>query len=255
MSPRRAALAVVAALALAVPAAWAQDGHDHGHDHPQPEPQLPAAGEQLRVGLLLADHGEPPEYNEDTYWSFRDFVDGLLHAGVIPPALRYVDTGTITHDVHGHLIDAWLRPHEGPGLFVPESSSIAAHHVVPGGPGLGEPDIFEHAGLQTRHEYSQMGGRSPNYDEKLPRTDALLDHLETRYGDRLAVRVGSMIDPRIGVDARASRRRSRRSSAATAWTRSSSRTSASASATSCRRTTCATTSRERSTSSMPGSCR
>jgi hypothetical protein len=84
-----------------------------------------------------------------------------------------------------------------PGVFVPASSSIPAHHALPAGPGLGEPDIFEHAGLQTWGEYRQMGGRSPNYDEKLPRTEAVLAHLRNRYGDRLAARVGAMIDPRI----------------------------------------------------------
>jgi hypothetical protein len=72
-------------------------------------PAAPAAG---RVGLLLADHGEPLVYDENTYWSFRGFVDGLMDAGVIPPYLRNVDTGTIAHQHHGTLLDAWLRPHD-----------------------------------------------------------------------------------------------------------------------------------------------
>ena len=187
---RRLIAAVVAFAALASPSA-AQDGHDHGGQ----EPSAPPGG---RVGLLLADHGEPPVYDENTYWSFRDFVDGLMDAGVIPPYLRHVDTGTITHEHQGTLLDAWLRPHEGPGVAVPASDNVAAHRVIPGGPGLGEPDIFEHAGLQTFEEYRRMGGRSPNYDEKLPRTEALVDSLRNRYGPRLAIRVGAMIDPRIG---------------------------------------------------------
>ena len=194
-------LTALASLALAAAPARAQDGHDHGHG------QTPVA-KSARVGLLLADHGEPPEYNSDTYYSFRDFVDGLMQAGVIPAWLRYLDTGTITWDAdcprcehsrpNPRLTDAWLRPHTGPGIFVPASSSIPAHYVLPAGPGLGEPDIFEHAGLRTWGEYRQMGGRSPNYDEKLPRTEAVLAHVRNRYGDRLAVRVGAMIDPRIG---------------------------------------------------------
>ena len=197
----RIALVAAALLVAVAPGARAQDGHDHGHG------DTPAA-EDARVGLLLADHGEPPEYNEDTYYSFRDFVDGLMQAGVIPSWLRHVDGGTIAWDANcprcadrhdnPRLIDAWLRPHAGPAAFVPASSTVAAHYVIPGGPGHGEPDIFEHAGLQTWGEYRQMGGRSPNYDEKLPRTEALLAHIRSRYGDRLAVRVGSMIDPRIG---------------------------------------------------------
>ena len=183
--------------ALAAPAA-AQVPHDHGeHDHgAQDAPQKPSE-RPGRVGLLLADHGEPPVYDENTYWSFRDFVDGLMHAGVIPPYLRYVDGGTIAHEHHDTLLDAWLRPHPGPGAPVPASDNVAAHTVLPGGPGLGEPDIFEHAGLRTFDEYRRMGGRSPNYDEKLPRTKALLGSLRNRYGSRLAVRAGAMIDPRI----------------------------------------------------------
>jgi plastocyanin len=186
-------VALAAYAALAAPAA-AQEGHAPGHGA-TPEP---AAGTAGRVGLLLADHGEPPVYDENTYWSFRDFVDGLMDAGVIPPYLRHVDTGTITHEHHGTLLDAWLRPYEGPGVPVPASSNVAAHTVIAGGPGLGEPDIFEHAGLQTYDEYRRMGGRSPNYDEKLPRTEALLASLRERYGSRLSIRVGAMIDPRIG---------------------------------------------------------
>ena len=204
MSARAVVLLATAMSVLsATGAAAAESGHEH---HAPPAGNgAPAGG---RVGLLLADHGEPPEYNADTYWSFRDFVDGLMRAGVIPPALRHVDTGTITWDTgcpgcdrpdaDARLMDAWLRPHAGPGAFMPPSSTVASHYVVPGGPGQGEPDVFEHAGLRTWNEYRQMGGRSPNYDEKLPRTEALLAHLRTRYGGRLAVRSGAMIDPRIG---------------------------------------------------------
>lgn len=187
---RRALLIIASVLACTTPAGAAEPAHDHDAT-PAPVP----AG--ARVGLLLADHGEPPVYNADTYWSFRDFVDGLMDAGVIPPQLRLLDTGTITHPYAGSLVDAWLRPHDGPGVPVPESSSIGAHQVLPAGPGLREPDIFEHAGLQTWQEYRQMGGRSPNYDEKLPRTRALIRWIKQRYGPKLAVRTGHMIDPRI----------------------------------------------------------
>ena len=198
---RRLGAVLAAAALLAMPAAAhaAGGGHDHG-DTP--------VGDGARVGLLLADHGEPPVYDENTYYSFREFVDGLIDAGVIPAWLRFVDTGTIAWDAacpgcdrpHAdpELVDAWLRPHPGPATFVPASSAIPAHYVIPGGPGLGEPDVFEHAGLRTGDEYARMGGRSPNYDEKLPRTRALLAHIRTRYGQRLPVRVGAMIDPRIG---------------------------------------------------------
>ncbi|HEX2085181.1 MAG TPA: plastocyanin/azurin family copper-binding protein [Solirubrobacteraceae bacterium] len=186
---RRALATLGAVAALTPPAAAAQEHHGHA-----PAGAAPSG----RVGLLLADHGEPPVYDETTYWSFRDFVAGLMDSGVIPPYLRHVDTGTITHEHHGAYVDAWLRPHDGPAVPVPGSDDVGAHHVLAGGPGLREPDVFEHAGLQTWQEYRLMGGRSPNHDEKLPRTEALLASLRTRYGARLPVRVGHMIDPRIG---------------------------------------------------------
>lgn len=58
--PCRLAAIVLASLYLA-PAAGAQSGggHEH-HDHAPAPPAKTGA----RVGLLLADHGEPPEYNE-----------------------------------------------------------------------------------------------------------------------------------------------------------------------------------------------
>lgn len=159
------------------------------------------------VGLLVVDHGEPPEYNEDTYWSFRAFFGHLLDMGVMPSWLRLVDTGTIVANRNcfgcppqGHapdLVDAWLRPHDGPAAFVPASDRLPAHYVKPGGPGLGEPDIFEHIGLAAWHEWEQMGGRSPNYDQKLAQKDAVIAKVRRGFGSELPVRVGYGIDPRI----------------------------------------------------------
>jgi hypothetical protein len=168
----------------------------------------PGSAAERPVGVLIADHGEPPVYNEDTYWSFRAFIDHLMTMGVIPSWLRAVDTGTILQDegcydcgepsLDAHLIDAWLRTRDGPGVFVPRASdSLAAHYVMPGGPGLAEPDIFEHAGFQVWDEWRRMGGRSPNYDEKLPKKNEVARRLRARYGERVAIRVGYGIDPRI----------------------------------------------------------
>ncbi len=160
------------------------------------------------IGILIADHGEPPVYNEDTYESIRAFLDHLMSMGVIPSWLRYVDTGTILQDescydceepsLEARRIDAWLRPQNGPVVYAPQTSdSLAAHYVMPAGPGLGEPDIFEHGGLQTWDEWERMGGRSPNYDEKLPRKREVARQLRADYGDGIAVRTGYGIDPRI----------------------------------------------------------
>lgn len=164
----------------------------------------PAKG---RVGLLIADHGEPPEYNQFTYWSFREFMRHLVEMGLIPFWLTVHDAGTILQDSTCYacdsprtgpkLIDAWLRPHSGPAAFVRGSSSLPSHYVVPGGPGLGEPDFYEIVGLSAWHEWQQMGGRSPNYDQKLAKKKAVVDRLSRAFPD-VPVAIGYGIDPRIG---------------------------------------------------------
>ena len=202
MTPRRStlvALAIAVLLSIAAPAAL---GHE-GVVHPPPVPST-----SPRVGLLLADHGEPPTYDANTYESFREFFAHLVEMGVVPRWLGVLDTGTVLMDADcpacpepstaPRLVDAWLRAHEGPALFVPASSSLPAHYVLPTGPGRGEPDIYEHVGLQAWQEWRAMGGRSPNFDEKLAKKQAVIERLTATHGDRLAIRVGYGIDPRIG---------------------------------------------------------
>lgn len=126
----------------------------------------------------------------------------------MPFWLKLIDTGTIVQDANCYacsepsaepkLVDAWLKPHDGPAVHVPASSSLPAHYVLPAGPGLGEPDIFEHVGLQVMHEWELMGGRSPNYDQKLPKKLEVIERLRERFGSDLPVRVGYGIDPRLG---------------------------------------------------------
>lgn len=189
---RRLAVALLAAV-FTLPSAWVR-----AHEIP------PSGGP---IGLLIADHGEPPEYNEWTYYSFRKFFQHLIEMGILPSFLTHIDNGTILQDLrcplcptqsdHPQLVDAWLHPHDGPAVFVPATEQLPAHYVMPGGPGLREPDIFEHIGLSAWDEWRRMGGRSPNYDEKLPRKEAVIASLTEQYGDRLAIRVGYGIDPRI----------------------------------------------------------
>ena len=167
-----------------------------------------AQEDDKRVGVLLVDHGEPPVYNEDTYESFREFFQHLIEMGLIPSWVEAIDSGTVTQDIDcfscgepnptAELMDAWLDPHAGPGVYVPASDSTPAHYAVPGGPGLGEPDIYEHVGLSAWHEWEVMGGRSPNYDQKLPKKLEVIDRLRARYGDDLPIHIGYGIDPRIG---------------------------------------------------------
>jgi hypothetical protein len=207
---RRARRLLLAALVLATvglvvaPPVLADEPH-HGAGTGDTEGAV-ATGS--RVGVLVADHGEPPEYNEWTYESFREFFQHLIDMGLIPTWITALEAGTILYDADcpacdeasasPRLIDAWLRPHDGPATFVPASESLPAHYVQPAGPGFREPDIFEHVGLGAWHEWQRMGGRSPNYDEKLPRKQTLIERLRADYGDRLAIRVGYMIDPRFG---------------------------------------------------------
>jgi hypothetical protein len=172
-------------------------------------PRPAQAGERRaeRVGLLIADHGEPPEYNQFTYWSFREFIRHLVEMGFIPFWLTVHDAGTILQDQSCYacespssdpdFIDAWLRPHAGPAAFVRGSSSLPSHYVVPGGPGLGEPDFYEIVGLAAWNEWQQMGGRSPNYDQKLTKKKAVIRRLARSFPD-VPVRVGYGIDPRLG---------------------------------------------------------
>jgi hypothetical protein len=195
-----AVVALLTVLIGATPLSRAAEPHHGDHD----------GAPRGRVGILVMDHGEPPVYNADTYWSFRAFIDHLMEMEVIPSWLRSLDLGTVLQDTAcyacpepgetPHLIDAWLRPHSPPApLFVPPTSdSLPPHYVMAGGPGLGEPDIFEHAGLQVWDEWRRMGGRSPNYDEKLAKKRTLIARLKSLYGSETPIRVGYGIDPRIG---------------------------------------------------------
>lgn len=135
---RRAALtlaAVVLLTSVAVPAV----AHPGRHD-PEATP---------RVGVLIADHGEPPEYNADTYYSFREFFAHLIEMGFIPRWLTLVDTGTVLHDRlcagcdeprdHPELIDAWLRPHDGPAVSCPAPSACPPTTSSPAGPASASP--------------------------------------------------------------------------------------------------------------------
>lgn len=160
-----------------------------------------------RVGLLIVDHGEPPEYNELTYWSFREFFDHLIEMGLVPAWLRALDEGTVLQDpgcfscpeadMEASFIDAWLHPNDGPAVYHPESDSLPAYYAVPGGPGAGEPDIFEHVGLSAWHEWNLMGGTSPNFAQKLAKKRFVIKRLRSLYGADLPIRIGYGIDPRI----------------------------------------------------------
>lgn len=195
----RAVAAVMLCVVLLAGASAAPASPGHGNE----------GAARGRVGLLIVDHGEPPDYNELTYWSFREFFDHLIAMGLIPSWTKLVDRGTVltNRNCHGcdrsldhppRLMDAWLHGHSGPAVFVPATDRQPAHYVAPGGPGQGEPDIFEQVGLSAWHEWTLMGGRSPNYEQKLAQKRAVISRLRHRFGADLPVRIGYGIDPRIG---------------------------------------------------------
>jgi hypothetical protein len=166
-----------------------------------------AAPGSSRLGILIVDHGEPPVYNELTYESFRAFFAHLIEMGLVPSWLTLIDNGTVLQDrncyacsapsVEADLVNAWLDGHDEPAGYVPGSDNSPAHYVVPGGPGLGEPDIFEHVGLQAMHEWELMGGTSPNFGQKLPKKEAVIRRLRADHPE-VPIRVGYGIDPRLG---------------------------------------------------------
>ncbi len=51
-----------------------------------------------RIGVLLLYHGEPPEYNEYTYYSFRNLAQSLILMGMIPKVVLRAKRGAILMD-------------------------------------------------------------------------------------------------------------------------------------------------------------
>jgi hypothetical protein len=212
-----AVAAIALAVAVAPVAALAQhEGHGHGGETGSPPP-APAKGKgkakakvggKGKIGLLIADHGEPPVYNAQTYESFRAFIEHLMEMGVIPAELKAIDTGTILQDPDCFacsalestppFINAWVESSSPPAVWSPGyGEDLPPHRFLPGGRGQGEPDIFEHGGLTTWNEWRLLGGTSPNYAQKLAKKQAVIKRLKRRYGKRLVVSVGYGIDPRI----------------------------------------------------------
>ncbi|MEW6475971.1 MAG: hypothetical protein AB1679_27255 [Actinomycetota bacterium] len=168
------------------------------------------AHETGRVGILIADHGEPVEFNERTYGSFRTFLEHLIELGTIPRAVLFAETGTILQDRHCYacpapspnpeLVDGWGRPFTGEAAFVPADARTRtpAHYRSSTGPGVGEPDFYEHAGHSTRIEWAAMANHSPNYEQTLRQKEAVIRRLRDRYNRaNPAIRVGYHINPHV----------------------------------------------------------
>jgi len=87
-----------------------------------------------KIGVLLLDHGEPPEYNKNTYYSFRDFANSLIDMRFIPRIVLRFDRGTILQNQKRifaedpssspELIDTWLDHYDGSAYFIPKAKRL-----------------------------------------------------------------------------------------------------------------------------------
>ncbi len=167
-----------------------------------------------RIGVILLDHGEPPQYNEHTYYSFRNFAQSLIEMGIIPEVALKAKRGTILMDRNKifstephpdrELIDAWLKPHTGPAGFIPARRKILglipapreAHYLLKGmGPGRDEPDFYQFYGFEVYARWLLMDNLSPFYNQTQPQKEEVRRRLENKYGDRVMVRFAYGIDP------------------------------------------------------------
>lgn len=172
----------------------------------------------MKVGVVLLDHGEPPEYNEHTYHSFRDFATSLIHMNFVPKIVLKFDKGTILQDSNHlyadresaspALIDSKLKPYAGKAHYIPkvEKSRMTRfgfyrkgtkpHYLArKEGWGYGEPDYYEMYGFEIHNRWSLMGGRSPFYEQTQPQKEEVKKRLEKEYGDEIVVRYAYGIDP------------------------------------------------------------
>lgn len=220
-APRRAPVGAALLALLLVSSAVAYGAANpgaivEGHGHAEGAEPVALEG---RVGVLLRSHGEPIHYNETTYQSFADFIEGLFTTlGSPMKETLLIDQGTILMDksrpfegcdvtrLDAELMDAWTRPHPGPALCVRAPPSAAGgvplldgYYLAPGpGPGLGEPDVLEMAGLSAYAEWLQMENASPMHETKGLVLDAAEQILRERYGDQVVVQRSYHILPRVG---------------------------------------------------------
>ncbi|MCD6573618.1 MAG: ferrochelatase [Thermoplasmata archaeon] len=155
--------------------------------------------QNVKIGILMINHGEPAEYNATIYEDFKEFTQHMINVGIIPRFLMNIDTGTILIDEKNDhwapfwkrsLIDAWGNRYKGFAFFVPgnEKMGVPPHYLKIFGKGRGEPDIFEYAGLEAYEAWQEMGGRSPYRDQTIPQMENVSKLLKKEYGDRISIR-------------------------------------------------------------------
>ncbi|MEE9116624.1 MAG: ferrochelatase [Thermoplasmata archaeon] len=167
-----------------------------------------------KIGILLLDLGEPPEYDEYTYYSFRDYAKTLVDIGLVSGEFLEEDRGTVLmnreslnldNGTNGsEYLDAWLKPVSGRGSkprMKPAVSSIikgsteGQRYLRNKGRGRGEPDFYEMYGFDVCRRWQMMGGRSPFFDQSMSIKEEVKDSLRIRYGNRISIRFAYGMDP------------------------------------------------------------
>ncbi|KKM71201.1 hypothetical protein LCGC14_1433010 [marine sediment metagenome] len=167
-----------------------------------------------KIGVILLDHGEPPEYNEYTYKSFRNFAHSLIVMGMIPKIVLKPKRGTILMDrrnifakdpqTNPELIDAWLRPYNVPAKFIQARKKILklipapreAHYILENaGSGLNEPEFYQFYGFEIYRRWLLMNNHSPFYEQTQSQKEEVQRRLKAKYGDKITVRCAYGIDP------------------------------------------------------------
>ena len=172
----------------------------------------------MKIGVVLLDHGEPPEYNEHTYYSFKNFATSLIDMGFIPKIVLRFDRGTILQDKNdiyaekpssnSALIDAQLHPYKGFAYFIPKAKRLRItrfgiyrkgtkpHYLArKTGSGYGEPDFYEMYGFEIYDRWLSMGGRSPFYNQTQPQKEEVARRLKKEFGNKVVARFAYGIDP------------------------------------------------------------
>lgn len=147
------------------------------------------------IGILIINYGEPTTLTEESYEDFKTFMTHMITIGMLPSFLLNIDKGTILTDMNGefwsfpwnrYLINAWGETVSPFALFSPgnENMHTSPHYFLPFfGPGMGEPDIFEHAMLHSYHSWQSMDNYSPYKDQTMPQVNNVIHLIEEQYGE------------------------------------------------------------------------
>lgn len=163
---------------------------------------------------MLLDVGEPPAYDESTYYSFRDYIETLVDVGMVDKDFLKEDRGTVLRSKFSlglddgpggsQMVDAWLKPFKGkfstprkkpPIAGIIRESMDEVRFLRKNGRGQGEPDFYEFYGFDVCQKWQMMGGSSPFHEQSLTIKEEVKHQLERKYGKKIAVRLAYGMDP------------------------------------------------------------